>query len=144
MRKSTLGNHSIRSLRHMAQSDNPVEIYVDRCTEAIFGPQNSKVVFATVVPSRDGNKHRDVFTLVMPTDSLLTLCIELIESYANNGEAIAENVVETNNTFREAVAAVRDVLATEQYSRIAKVYGVVDEEPPKKAPAKRRVKAKVH
>lgn len=146
MLKSIFRNHSIKLLRHMAESDNPVEIYVDHSSEAIFGPQNSKVVFSTIVPSRDGNKNKDVLTLVMPTDSLLTLCLELIESYGRNGEAIAENVAEGNDTFREAVAAVRDVVATEQYSRIAKAFGVEgEEEVPKRSPAKRRrTKAKVH
>lgn len=125
----------------MTETARPLEIFVDDCSSAIFGPHNSKIVFSSVTPSPEGNKDRDVITLVIPTDALLAVCLQVLDSVAKNGAAIAGHSTDVNRAFQSAVAALGEVAETKEYVRVIDAYQEVEMP---KLPSKRRTKAKAH
>lgn len=66
------------------------EIYADSSSGILFGVQNTKITFATQVPATiDGGESLDVFTLVMPTDSLSELCLDVLKGLVKHQSFIA-------------------------------------------------------
>jgi hypothetical protein len=127
----------------MTQQSSQLEIYVDDSAGIIFSPRITKVTFSSAYPApgKPEPTEREVFTLVMPTDTLLTFCLNVVKGFAENGQTLAAAMVENGDLFKTAVAAAEAIASSEAYLTVQEVYS---ESPSKRKPrgSKKRVVAK--
>ncbi|MFM0230805.1 hypothetical protein [Paraburkholderia sediminicola] len=117
----------------MTQQSSPLEIYVDDSAGVIFSPRNTKVSFSSTYPAPGKSEpiDREVFTLVMPTDTLLTFCLNVVKGFADNGEALSGAMVENSDLFKTAAAAAEAIASSAAYLAVEEAY---TEPAPKRKP----------
>lgn len=117
----------------MTQQSSQLEIYVDDSAGVIFSPRNTKVSFSSTYPAPGKSEpiDREVFTLVMPTDTLLTFCLNVVKGFAENGEALSSAMVENSDLFRTAAAAAEAIVSSAPYLAVEEAY---TEPAPKRKP----------
>jgi hypothetical protein len=127
----------------MTQQTSKLEIYVDETSGVIFSPRNTKVLFTSTHPGPGESDpfEREVFTLVMPTDTLLTLCLQLVKGFAENGEGLLSAMAENSSLFSTAIAAAEAISSSAPYLAVEEAYMGP---PPKRKPrgSKKPVAAK--
>ncbi|PTB18597.1 hypothetical protein C9I57_21490 [Trinickia symbiotica] len=77
----------------------------------------------------------------MPTDTLLTFCLNVVKGFAENGQALVGAMVENSELFKTAAAAAEAISSSDAYSTVLEAYS---EPSPKRKPrgSKKPVAAK--
>ncbi len=60
------------------------QVYADAIVNAQVAPLFSKVMFGTTTQTPEGIRNDTSFTVIIPTDSLLTAAQQIIQLYTNN------------------------------------------------------------
>jgi hypothetical protein len=117
----------------MIQQSSKLEIYVDDSGGVIFSPRNTKVLFTSTYPAPGKSEpvEHEVFTLVMPTDTLLTFCLNVVQGFAENGKALSDAMVENSGLFKTATAAAEAIASSAAYLAVDEAY---TESPPTRKP----------
>ncbi|HWV03524.1 hypothetical protein [Ralstonia sp.] len=89
------------------------EIYADTHNGILFGVQNTKVVFCsrTAVDTEEGQETHDVSVLVMPTDALFDLAIDILNGLKKNQSFIVTKNIELAESLDKMLSSTGEALA---------------------------------
>ena len=121
------------------ERDLPLELFVDDVAGVLYGLTVSKMVFTSTQPQRDGKSgDRDVLSLVMPTDTLLEFCLNVISGFARNEQEMSRSLSGRADAIKSVLAKVRELVETESFKELE------SSEEERKPTPKKRSRPKVH
>ncbi|MRD49785.1 hypothetical protein GHT07_21155 [Caenimonas koreensis DSM 17982] len=90
----------------MKQRSNHIEVFVDGIEGILVGRQNSKIPFTSFGPDWDGDEENSerVLTVVVATDTLVGICLELLTRIAEEKDGLLTGLQQDATAFSEAVS----------------------------------------